>query len=387
MPDLDTIEAKYRVVTPMFVGGADPEKAEFRLPSFKGMLRFWWRALAWGRFDGNLEEIHQQEAELFGSADSDIGQAKFVMKADGDFPDPIPANRNLIYQQGTKQGQTVESGVCYLGYGVLDYKGELERQCLPPNFEFTIRVLPKPNLDPELRESLVDALQAVGLFGSLGSRVRRGFGSLTLVNCDGACTTSSIDSLRRCFQSTTRDAGTGPVPEGLPDYTAFSQRSKVFGLVGDEDLSPLEFMQVLGQQMKEVRGEYSSRDADIMRSVAERGESPDGHPSRVAFGLPHNYFFKNSGATAGVAPADDERRASPLWIKIHELDDGRPVAFLQYFPAEFGAGDTVHVGPHEVELQFDDAFWNPVVNYANSFLKKGECILHENDTFYFAIFE
>ena len=54
---MQTISATYRVTTPMFLGGVpSPEKeeaerlrlspdhrAEFRLPSFKGALRFWWR--------------------------------------------------------------------------------------------------------------------------------------------------------------------------------------------------------------------------------------------------------------------------------------------------------------------------------------------------------
>ena len=37
-----TIQATYRIVTPMFCGGAE-QQAEFRLASFKGVLRFWWR--------------------------------------------------------------------------------------------------------------------------------------------------------------------------------------------------------------------------------------------------------------------------------------------------------------------------------------------------------
>jgi CRISPR-associated protein Cmr1 len=47
---METIEAVYRIVTPMFIGGADQKPNDgVRAPSFKGMLRFWWRALNWGR--------------------------------------------------------------------------------------------------------------------------------------------------------------------------------------------------------------------------------------------------------------------------------------------------------------------------------------------------
>ena len=52
--------ATYRVVTPIFCAGADQQLAELRIPSFKGVLRFWWRALAWSLFDGDLTEIGLQ---------------------------------------------------------------------------------------------------------------------------------------------------------------------------------------------------------------------------------------------------------------------------------------------------------------------------------------
>ena len=41
----------YRIVTPMFLGGENQQAdaTQFRNASFKGALRFWWRALNWGR--------------------------------------------------------------------------------------------------------------------------------------------------------------------------------------------------------------------------------------------------------------------------------------------------------------------------------------------------
>ena len=46
---METIEATFKVVTPMFMSGADQSQAELRTASIKGALRFWWRALAWER--------------------------------------------------------------------------------------------------------------------------------------------------------------------------------------------------------------------------------------------------------------------------------------------------------------------------------------------------
>ncbi|WP_201721812.1 type III-B CRISPR module RAMP protein Cmr1 [Desulfotomaculum copahuensis] len=34
-----------RVLTPMFIAGADGLTPEFRAPSLKGAMRFWWRAV------------------------------------------------------------------------------------------------------------------------------------------------------------------------------------------------------------------------------------------------------------------------------------------------------------------------------------------------------
>ena len=41
----------YRIATPMFLGGENQQAdaTQFRNASFKGALRFWWRALNWGR--------------------------------------------------------------------------------------------------------------------------------------------------------------------------------------------------------------------------------------------------------------------------------------------------------------------------------------------------
>ena len=68
-----TIEATYRIVTPMFCSGADQKSAELRVPSFKGALRFWWRSLMWGRVS-RVEDLQQKEAALFGASEQKTGQ-------------------------------------------------------------------------------------------------------------------------------------------------------------------------------------------------------------------------------------------------------------------------------------------------------------------------
>lgn len=45
MKSLTQLRIRYRVVTPAFLGGADPSCAELRPPSIKAALRFWYRAV------------------------------------------------------------------------------------------------------------------------------------------------------------------------------------------------------------------------------------------------------------------------------------------------------------------------------------------------------
>ena len=161
------IEATYRVVTPMFCAGANPGKAELRLPSFKGVLRFWWRALAWSRLDGNLEEIRRQEDVLFGSTAS--GQSLLSMQlARSDRQESI-VGKHLSVRQGAR----------YLGYGVMETGSDDERECLVPPLNFTVRLRGR-DLRNEQSTSIQSALVALGTIGGIGARSRKGFGSLVI---------------------------------------------------------------------------------------------------------------------------------------------------------------------------------------------------------------
>ena len=186
------IEATYRIVTPMFCGGADPERrAELRLPSFKGVLRFWWRALAWTRLDGDLGRIRREEDALFGSAGG--GQSRVLMRLahDSNLRTVKKGEVLTVYQEGR---EPVGEGARYLGYGAMEAfpnrrkgtrAGELTRACLRSPFEFTVRLRvleggrAEPDNDRQLA-SLIDALICLGTHGGMGSKSRKGYGSLAI---------------------------------------------------------------------------------------------------------------------------------------------------------------------------------------------------------------
>lgn len=381
-----TLEAKFKVVTPMFLSGADTTRFEWRPASFKGVLRFWWRALAWERHKGNLEAIQAQENRLFGSTDE--GQASFLLHLL-----PGSGEKTLGVGQILKghNGRVAGDGALYLGYGVVhpfaskkkgQEKGGAIRACLLPPASFKARLLFREKPD----ESIIEALKLVGLLGSMGSRSRRGFGSIA---CEKI--TRTIDrgdpeifwtgpENRDEFQKTIHSL-VGGCGKEHPAYTAFSSESRVT-IVNSGETS-LDLLNDIGRKMQKYRGwgkdnkigseraeQNFPGDHDLAYAVA-RGENPRRHPDRTAFGLPHNYFLSGIGKPVPVGPAKNNRRASPLLIHIHQFGNGEYAGIVTILPAVFlPQDDQIKVGrtpvPQNVDFQvlhgFLDGFEGPAGN-------------------------
>jgi CRISPR-associated protein Cmr1 len=170
------IDARYQVVTPLFCAGVDQDRPELRLPSFKGVLRFWWRALAWSRCQGDLRVIQREEDALFGSNAG--GQSRVSMRLVPDFEPRTIGRGQVLRVPGTQL--PVGEGARYLGYGGRGTAaGQLTRACLCAPLDFTVRMRGR-NLNESQLQSLQKALFALGTLGSMGSKSRKGYGSLSL---------------------------------------------------------------------------------------------------------------------------------------------------------------------------------------------------------------
>lgn len=376
------VEATYRVTTPMFCGGANQGEAELRLPSFKGVLRFWWRALAWSRLMGDLTAIKREEDELFGSAVG--GQARVSMRLDTVCqPETIPVDEILTLPP--RKGKVGE-GARYLGYGVMHAfdsrksgakAGQLTRACLRAPFRFTVRMRGR-NLNPAELNSLSHALIALGVFGGMGAKSRKGYGSLVMEslrvdNQEAWQAPQSIGELCDRIGRLRPNHG----PDGWPDYTALTHTTRHV-LATANKTEPLEVLNLVGREMVRYRSwghngkvfeEPSERtfrdDHDLMKSPSRVRNS---HPRRIAFGLPHNYG-KQSEDQVGPAEKEFDRRASPLFIHIHECGE-TPVAVLSFLPVRFlpeGKSD-ISVGGKRVPQEPESEFYRPIHGFLDRLL-------------------
>ena len=73
-PNNDIVEEvrRYKLITPLFGGGVEPQKADplttVRASEIRGHLRFWWRATRGGQFNGELAKMKVAEEKIWGSA-------------------------------------------------------------------------------------------------------------------------------------------------------------------------------------------------------------------------------------------------------------------------------------------------------------------------------
>ena len=376
-----TLTATYRIVTPMFIGDADQKATGINPGSVKGALRFWWRALNWGCIalqDPNeaaaLKRLHREEAALFGSAaENGPGQARFLMKV-------VAPDVHKAALERDRHG----CGIHYLaGQGLYHFRNGFLREALAPSrFDLICRL--RPGTDEAARNQLIDAMLALGTLGGLGSRARKGFGSLAIQALrDGdqavAIPTDTAALIKRI-------AGWKQTP-GLPPFTAFSANTRIdISLQGP---SPMGLLDTAGQELQlyrswgqrgKVCGQDSERrfksDHDLMEGITQ-GDRPRGMPERSVFGLPHNYFFSSTKAkvdfTVGEKERGRSRRASPLFIHVHQFPDDKALLLHLLLPARFlTPGDQLEFKPGRGRpkyIKFQDQMidWGKIHDYMDRF--------------------
>src|SRR5437868_5871653 len=70
---MQTVTFDVETLTPLFLAGVDQTKAELRAPSFRGLMRYWLRALvggAEGTDARGLEKVMKAETAIFGATDT-----------------------------------------------------------------------------------------------------------------------------------------------------------------------------------------------------------------------------------------------------------------------------------------------------------------------------
>ena len=111
---------------------------------------------------------------------------------------------------------------------------------------------------------------------------------------------------------------------------------------------------------------------DVLR--ATQGVPLTQLPQRAVFGLPHNYFFSSTKGKLDINPENEGRRASPLLVHIHPLQDGSHIAIQTLLPGRFlpqGMKVDTKIGSRKgPSIQNTDVNFSVIANYLDGFPKK-----------------
>ncbi|MDI6754189.1 MAG: type III-B CRISPR module RAMP protein Cmr1 [Thermodesulfobacteriota bacterium] len=169
---METWSCTLEVATPLFLAGADQSDAELRAPTFKNLMRWWYRAAE--------ESLTGEEKFLFGGIDQG---AKFRLRLK---PGKITPVRYV------KESFSSFQGLQYLGFSLdASVKGQWrQRAYIEPSQDsesdsnFQIQFSFSPFLKDEHKKSILASFWLFLWLGGIGSRSRRGFGSLRAVKAD-----------------------------------------------------------------------------------------------------------------------------------------------------------------------------------------------------------
>ncbi|MCI5144801.1 MAG: type III-B CRISPR module RAMP protein Cmr1 [Candidatus Electrothrix sp. AR3] len=380
MPMPSTLAATYEIVTPMFIGDAGQDAQTVQPASVKGALRFWWRALNWGRVfienDGKnaeaLQQLHREESKLFGRAAEEVnkkqigGQGGFLLRVISNTPRASNLNQKKEYQNNTWQKYLLGLGLFQDGYN---------RKALVSG-TFTIELFCR---NKKIAEDMKPVLLAWGLLGGLGSRNRKGLGSVAITSLtlkkgisakEEPVPLAEIPTNREEFTTCLAEILPAPASDETPPFTAFCQESKM--LVSEEAdqtawlaLAKIARIQQLFRgwgfkhlnsqkphKVNEIRAHHSSygdkqKDHDLVYELAGKTSSAT-YPKSTVFGLPRSYGLSGFDtkkeitlepiAMSGSAPEQKNkrsRRASPLFIHIHKFPSGKSIIVQTFLPAVF----------------------------------------------------
>ena len=179
-----------RFQTPAFLGNAQ-QKAQWRTPPFKALLRQWWRVAyaAQKNFNVDVSALRREEALLFGHAwlendftiDADGTSRKTAARQSAIRMRLFPTEPNRpAWSPGTQQGvqpMSVDLGTSYAWYGLVKRPDLPDRIGIKAGSAEGIQILSLAAPEAAMPQ-LEKAVSLIAAFGTLGSRSRGGWGSL-----------------------------------------------------------------------------------------------------------------------------------------------------------------------------------------------------------------
>ena len=392
------LDLTFEIVSPLFLSGADQREPELRAASVRGAVRSWYRALD--------PEFRRREVLWFGAADQpDADRVRHNRKSPWSVRvlrgpsatfvlDRRDYNDNR-FNQGRPPDRT--NGILYAGFSLLDRFNEraaLDASSGRTTATFGLRLVAHiagdgaDGLTPVGFAAVLGSFWLLGHLGGLGSRARRGFGSVQLVRVDTAgsralppeyadiverlqpAPTSSVEAWCEGVAATMtwlRERFGGARSGATAQSGHFGEGAWVRAFRSSHDGWPGALNEV-GASLQAFRRAQRADRLEVLDELALRQRrSLDGRrlrraPRRVAFGLPLTFRYgltpkrvKDAGVdrlhpdtlvfrpserlNGGESDAKLERYAGPLSFRIVHLRGGWHAVAVRLAAAPVGTFD------------------------------------------------
>ena len=381
---MEIFDFELKLLSPAFVAGAmvhgekqyrnrpvymeiGPDGDGLRIPSLRGILRFWFRSL---HADLDTKALQKKEALLFG--DKNCGQGMRFIPLGQTPPDWKPEKLG-------RGGKFCDPSQAYLGYGPVLHQRDKNnpkksgytshhnfgyRDTIPPDTKFKFRAVGTR----DQISALQTILKTLHLFGGIGSRNRRGWGALSVSPCLSPCIFEADfkgdpvewlkEAVRECM----------PVnpPEKKPIYSAFSSETSFAVFIpkgkGWENVFNsfhIRFKEVrIWNKQNPSRSPYIAEKDHGLALKHHKSKSIFKLPYRIGFGFPYKIQFSGNPRTRKsveykaryrpVTKGKDDfeqitRRASPLILSLCEAPDGFVFGVALFLNSDFWGGKKVEI--------------------------------------------
>jgi len=288
--------------------GADGRTPEIRPSEFKGMMRFWWRAV---NNYNNHQDLRKEEDKIFGGTDVEkASEVKLIIS-----PKSIRISRNNIkVQYNLKPGfkGDKDSGILYLFYINLLQGG---KPFIEPNSTLELHLLFPRNSSQKFADEIFSTLWLAIYLGGFGSRSRRCGGNLIVRESHYS---NGLDFL---------------IPNKSELMSWYRENLRII-MRDTNDSKNLDYSNIIAPQIYVLESLASNSWKDAINKIGSsylNFRKRKRFPERLTFGLP--ITGKNSADV--IVNGEKGRRASPLVFHIIKTRDNIYVPIIVKLGGKF----------------------------------------------------
>jgi CRISPR-associated protein Cmr1 len=313
------LEITLRATTPVFCRGKDGETPELRVPSLKGLLRWWYRAWHPHAVAGPVDSPWI-EARVMGGTEKHIGQCPFMLRVEHT-REPRPVSWNELRSSFPPARDRI-SGLNYLGFAFRPTREvRQDQKAIADGTEFSALHHFPHGIGEEAAKGLLAAWWLLGHFGGLGARSRRGFGSLAIMEWKWPSHEEALRSLPLGYRTPNSQAWPAGLIAGLETLRSWRAGADWGHPYPHPHIGVDSRLAIQARNWSRAAAAHDQAGSDLAiwrRDYRERGVL-DG---RVTFGLP---FKGEKPATWRREPFEgsSDIHASPLHLHVAAFNQGR----------------------------------------------------------------